>query len=432
MDSKHALNDLSVAQVRNLRRIEDTFRRHCRQFGYDEIKTATIQHQYIFTAREVLSPAEKERMIDFFDKAEGWGGEPVVLRPDSSPCVARSYNERLHRGDARTRRKFCYVENQFVLTDSKEAISERWQCGVENIGQDDAAEAVHGDIEVIFMAYDIVRELLGKNFCLHLSYPAIIKEMVKALLPGQVEELLTAIRNKETQDLKELLGAAPGGEKLLNLLALHGESVEYLASLKDTLNGIGPEQILEDFENFIRICTLLDRLGCSYLIDFSLLGQTDYYTGVRFQMTPGPGSTSGREILAVGGRYDNLIGAMYENIYDSRLSLSETGSIPATGFALYVKNICRELSETASHPEQAVLIYLAEISAEDIALGQELWQKLSGLGFAARIILGPPTGDLSQAAMVLEVDRKRHEDRFHILHSRKIDKSVFLKMIGGA
>ena len=109
MKNKHSKNDLSILDVNRLRQIEKIFLTMCNYFGYNEIKTSTIEHQYIFTAKNVFSTENIERMIDFFDKAEGWGGEPVVLRPDSSPCVIRSYNQSIRNNSESVKQKLCYV-----------------------------------------------------------------------------------------------------------------------------------------------------------------------------------------------------------------------------------------------------------------------------------------------------------------------------------
>lgn len=435
MESRHSRNDLPVNDVFIFRKIEDIFRNRCRQFGYDEIKTSTIEHQYIFTAKEVLSAKEIERMIDFFDKAEGWGGEPVVLRPDSSPCVARLYNQYLHKHKKAPRKKYCYVENQFVLSDSKDAISERWQCGVEHIGLMDAeseTETVYADMESIYLAYDILQEIVPGNFFLYLSYPSIIREMINLLFAENEQqarsEIQDSIKTNNTDKVKEILASKPDGEKLLNLLTLQGESVEYLIALKDTLQGYKYRKILQAFENFIAICQLLDNLECDYLIDFSLLGELDYYTGIRFQIYTSD-KKSKKNILCSGGRYDNLISNMYENVYDQKLEVAsnESATVPATGFALYLKNIIACLSGSLAE-KQITQINVKNISGPNLRTAKRLCSDLSRLGFMPRITFGAAKEE--NVVIFVEVDEKQYETGFKIKESQKIDDQTLLKMVG--
>ena len=421
MKNKHSKNDLSILDVNRLRQIEKFFLTMCNYFGYNEIKTSTIEHQYIFTAKNVFSTENIERMIDFFDKAEGWGGEPVVLRPDSSPCVIRSYNQSIRNNSESVKQKFCYVENQFMLTDNKEAISERWQCGVENIGLQNPAsdkEVLSSDIEVIYMANDIIQAIMPGKTCLVLSYPSIIRSMIENIAPEIEDDLKKEINNKNFNQIK-LIDNVKDREKLLNLLSLQGESVEYLITLKDTLYEY--TEVFPKFENFINICKLLDNLEYSYLIDFSLLGDLDYYTGIRFQINL-TNSGSKKDILCAGGRYDNLIGNMYENMFDEKLS---SVSIPATGFALYIKNILNSLPEKSIR-NQNVKIYIKNISKTNIKTAQKLCAKLSQLGFAPQITCCPVEDELEDIAMVLEVDK--HD--YSIKYSQN-NKDIFVKMIGG-
>jgi len=430
MKSKHSKNDLMHCEVFNFRKIETAFLKRCRQFGYREIKTSTIEHQYIFTAKNVLSPTSIDRMIDFFDKAEGWGGEPVVLRPDSAPCVVRLYNECLREHPGELKQKYCYVENQFMLTDDKEAISERWQCGVESIGLKDPQsdkEAVQADVEVIYMANDIIQEIMEKDISLYLSYPSIINDMISIIAPATGKELKEAIKKNDPDHISILLEKAKEGEKLLNFLAMQGESAEYLITLKDMLQGSEYAEVISKLECFITICRLLDSLECSYVIDFSLLGELDYYTGIRFQISA-EGIKNRKNIFCAGGRYDNLIGDMYENIYDEKLDnrLTDNASIPATGFAFYMKNILQYL--TCKDTGKEVKIYMEEITKDNITTSQKLCEKLFSLGFLPQIIFCKVESKTENISAVIEVSRN-HKEGYGIQYSRE-KEADFAAMIG--
>src|SRR3989304_6309494 len=142
------MKDMLPADMQRFRRIEEAFREVCLGWGYEEIRTPVIEHLHLFTAAGTLSPQMLERVYSFLDW-DGWSGERVVLRPDSTIPAARLYVER--PADGRTAKLF-YVQNVFRFAQGDES-REDWQCGVELIGESQP----QGDIELVLLA----REVLG-------------------------------------------------------------------------------------------------------------------------------------------------------------------------------------------------------------------------------------------------------------------------------
>src|SRR3990172_7034055 len=148
MDKKNR-NDLLPQDIVKFRTIEETFFKRCRHFGYEEIKSATIEPLYVFTATDALTPELLKKVYSFLDWG-GYSGERVVLRPDCTISTIRYYLDNLsHRSQA----KLSYVENHFLISDEGNDVSERWQLGLENIGDNSIAS----DIETLFIAIDTLR-----------------------------------------------------------------------------------------------------------------------------------------------------------------------------------------------------------------------------------------------------------------------------------
>ncbi len=407
MENKYSRNDLSVSELARFRTLERVFLNRCSQFGYQEIRTATIEPLHIFTAPGVLSDAKVRRIYSFLDW-DGWSGERVALRPDSSTSVVRFYNERLRQCSAR--QKLCYVENHFEWADSGDALSERWQCGVENIGE----QTPEADIEVIYMAYDILREIWPGDFHLALSYPGVVQEVARALSGGNPQGPPGA------EGEIDRLAREPGGEILADLLRLRGESAVCLRNLRHALAGERFASILPAMDNFISVCELLDGLDCRYSVDFSSLLDLEYYTGVSFQILATPARKSRRDVLCSGGRYDNLIGSMN----------APPSPAPATGFAFYVRNILDSLPE-AREKTRNILIYIERLSRRNVETGQILCNRLSQLGFSVQISFAPPAEAAYEGfGLVIQVDREKFADGYKILYSQKIDKPLLASLFG--
>ncbi len=421
MNQKSSKNDLTTEEILRFRKLENIFLSRCRHFGYNEIKTSTIEPLYIFTALGALRDAKLNRIYSFIDW-DGWSGERVALKPDSTPCVARYWGN--HFPNDNSKHKFCYVENHFEWADSGDFITERWQCGVENIG----SQNPEADIEIIYMALDILRNVGLKNTYLFLSYPSIIQQMVDgfSLDPSSEKKILGTIREgKNYKDMLVQLSVEPEKAKELEtFLSVPSESANYsanyLENLKYALNNSTWKRIATMMENFISICRRLDSLECQYIIDFNLLGDLDYYTGAKFQILSSPTRKSRKDILSSGGRYDNLTGNMWE--------LSDT--VPAVGFALFIRNIIPFVS-TISDKFQNICIQISNISRRNVCKGQWLCDKLFSLGFAAMISFSRvKPEDFNNFGLVIDVDYDQYPDGYRVLSSQKIGKLLLMNLFG--
>ena len=324
--------DLLPEDTELFRYIEDAFRSSCLGWGYQEVRTPTLEYLHLFTAAGTLTPNMLSKVYSFLDW-DGWSGERVVLRPDGTIPVARLYVENLaQKGIAR----LFYVTNVFVFEETGKENRERWQCGVELLG---SAEST-SDLEIILLAVEILHGLGTSDIEIKLSHAGMLKALIRELKlnPDEETKLLTQLLDGNWQILTKTKPANSDIKRLLSLLLdLKGKSSGFLENLK-ALPQI-PSALRSELDNFAAVASLLDSLNCNYQIDITSTRGFEYYTGLCFQF-----STKGEKIGS-GGRYDNLV------------PLIGGKSTPACGFALYVDplmNLVRPISRQKT--EQRILI----------------------------------------------------------------------------
>lgn len=404
-------NDLLNEDVLKLRLVEKLFLQRCRQFGYQEIKTASIEPLHIFTATDAMALEVLKKVYSFIDWS-GWGGERVVLRPDCTISAARYYLANLAE---RKQARLCYMENHFRLSDTGQDLSERWQFGIEHIGEGSSIT----DVEVIFIAADTLKASGTDKFYLHLSFPAIIIECVNCAFPQyNHQKALDWIKKSEYDSLRTEGGAqGPYLEVLLRLLQFRGKNAAYLANLKTEFPD-SDRIIQEHLERFYQICTHLDKLGYKYEINFSLSKDFEYYTGMQFEVHSTSQKRSRREVLCAGGRYDNLISMLGE------LDVK----VPSVGFALYAKNLL-PLINIQKNRAQRFGVVVRNMTGKNITTGQRLCNQMEELGFDCSIsFLEIPQDKLSNYGLVLEVDHEKYEDGYAFLHCNQFGRALLKQL----
>jgi len=298
--------DMMPSDMALFRHVEEVFRDSCIKWGYDEVKTPTLEYLHLFTSAGTLTPEMLSRVYSFLDW-DGWSGERVVLRPDGTIPIARLYGECFREGSLA---KLFYVENLFAFEGTGEESRERWECGVELIGD----TGIKGDVELIMLALEVLNRICVEGVEVRLSHAGLVQELLREvgsaeLLQKLIDGKKEAINEVKSQN-KEL------AKKLSLIFGVTGKSKGYL----DNLRAIYP-RLSAAFDDLVEVAELLDAAGCNYNLHLASGLGFEYYTGTVFQIY------SGETKLGGGGRYDELI------------PLVGNGPTPASGFALYVNNV---------------------------------------------------------------------------------------------
>jgi histidyl-tRNA synthetase len=367
--------DISTNEMSRFRFIEGAFRDSCLKWGYDEVRTPTLEYLYLFTAAGTLTPARLGRVYSFLDW-DGWSGERVVLRPDGTIPVARYYIETTGgKGLA----KFFYVGNVFSFEETGTETREKWQCGAELIG----AASPAADVELVVMAREVLKKL-GLEVEIRLSHAGLIRAIL-GKIEASAEEQARAFDRILDGDTQAFIGARPELTKILTpILGSKGKSSGFLKNVSVMLGHDLPE-LQKPLADFADTAAILDSLGIPYEIDIGSGRGFEYYTGLIFQLW------SGAEKVAGGGRYDALI------------PLLGGKDTPASGFAVYVDK-AMALVGAGTTGRQAGEKVVVHTEPDPAALKDafDLVDSLHNAGFIAEIAPADPGSRPSGARWLLE------------------------------
>jgi len=353
--------DLLPGDMTCFRYVEDTFRMSCCQWGYQEVRTPTLEYLHLFTAVGTLTPSKLGKVYSFLDW-DGWSGERVVLRPDGTIPMARLYSRSLSE---KTIARLFYVTNVFAFEATGKENREKWQCGVEFVG---SSEPV-ADVEIMMLANEIMRKLGLGNIELELSHAGLVRALIKELKldPEKEVDLVSAVLDGKWQALVEAHVPDSNLHELLGiLLNLQSKSSSFLHNARALASRFS-QDIHQQLDDFVAITAILDKAGCNYNINLKAVKGFEYYTGLCFKLL-----TDGHEVGG-GGRYNNLI------------PLIGGKDVPACGFALYIDSIMGLLPASCRKGDEgAIMITIEkEVTADRTALGFQLAQLLHRGGYTA-------------------------------------------------
>jgi histidyl-tRNA synthetase len=356
------MQDLLAENMLRFRHIEDTFRTCCRNWGYQEVRTPTLEYLYLFTATGTLTPSMLSKVYSFLDW-DGWSGERVVLRPDGTIPVARLYIDNLSEQELA---RLFYVTNIFAFEGTGKENRERWQCGAEFFG----AAKLAPDVEIILLAEEVIRRLGISNVGLQLSHAGLVKALLKEfkLSPGEEAKMTNRILEGNWQALTKAKSTNPEVDRLMAaLLGLKGKSSSFLHNVRASFPKASRD-FKSSLEDLLSITTLLDNLGCSYEIDIAAIHGFEYYTGICFQFL------AAGEKIGGGGRYDSLV------------PLMNGKDIPACGFALYVDPLMKLLPlEKEKKGKSGILVKGKELTPEVVKACFAVAESLRDAGHPAEL-----------------------------------------------
>ena len=348
--------DLSPEQMAAFRLIEGMFRDCCLKWGYEEVRTPTLEYLHLFTTTGTLTPDRLGKVYSFLDW-DGWSGERVVLRPDGTIPVARLYIDSMEKKELA---RLFYVANIFIFEETGKQNRERWQFGAELIG----VSSPLADAELVMLALEVLKRLKISGIELRLSHAGLIRALLAKLelSPEEQTRIFDRILDGDGEALAELRRERPELGRTLSVLNFKGKSSEF----KFTPDS--PELKLAT-QDFLNIARLLEALGCDYQIDIASGRGFEYYTGIIFQLF------QNGERLGGGGRYDALIPLMGGK------------NTPASGFALYLDRLMTLVKpEALAKPSgQRILI---RVEPEAVKEGFSAAQRLREAGYIAELGLG--------------------------------------------
>ncbi len=302
-------------------KIKESVKKMADNFGYQRIDPPILEKAVLFerTVGDGTDIVEKE-MYTFYTK----GKERVVLRPEFTASIARSY---LEQGLSRWPKPVkLYSIGSVFRHENPQAgrYREHHQIDFEVFGRKDPLL----DAQVILLA-DIILQKLGiKNY--HLAVNSIGCPKCRKAYLRTLTNYLKQYRTKLCSDCKRRLVKNP-----LRVLDCKQEKCQpYIEGAPQIINSLCENC----HDHFKAMLEYLDELELQYVIDPSLVRGLDYYNRTVFEFVPD--SDSGDKILSAslagGGRYDGLV---------RQLGGKKT---PAVGFGMGIERLVEELKR--KHP----------------------------------------------------------------------------------
>ena len=310
------------------------------QYGYKKFKMSKFE-EYDFYAdnRSFLS---SENILTF----TGLDGKLLALKPDVTLSIVKNT-----KGSRENAERVYYNENVYRARKGAGEYKEIMQVGLEYIGEVDD----YATLEVLLLAQKSLKAI-SEQYIMDLSHMGFVAGLMEEVnLPyAQQKAVLSCISEKNPHGVRAICAEAgvadEMAEKLAMLASLYGPLEVTLEQAKSLCCNGKMEQAVAELEGILR-CLKIGGNEKNVNLDFSIVNDMDYYTGVIFQ-----GFIDGVPAgILSGGRYDNLIHKMGKDA-------------DAIGFAVYLDLLERFETTEKEYDVDTLLLY--EDSVDTAALAK--------------------------------------------------------------
>lgn len=312
--------DLFGNKLKQTRKLEDTIRQLCEDYGYGEIRTPIFEHTELFARGmgEGTDVVQKE-MYTFEDKK----GRSITLKPEGTAGTVRAYLENKIYAEVQPSKLF-YITPAFRYEKPQAGrLRQFHQFGIELLGSDHPL----ADAEVIALGYRLLQRVGLKKVVLHLnslggkeSASSYKKELLR-FLHGVSGELCPTCRERMEKNPLRVLDC-----KIDTCKAVVKDApvmVDYLVE--------------EDAKHFEQVKELLRAMEVPFEVDPWIVRGLDYYTGTVFEFVSS--DIGAQSTICGGGRYNHLV----EEIGGS--------PTPAVGFGVGIERLLMTI-EAELKPEE--------------------------------------------------------------------------------
>lgn len=310
------------------------------QYGYRKFKMSKFE-EYDFYA-DNRSFLNSETILTF----TGLDGKLLALKPDVTLSIVKNT-----KGGRDASERVYYNENVYRARKGDGEYKEIMQVGLEYIGEVDA----YATLEVLLLAQKSLKAI-SDEYIMDVSHMGFVAGLMEEIgLPyAQQKAILDCISEKNAHGIRAICKEAKLADdmtkKLEALASLYGSLEETLEKAKALCCNEKMEQAVKELENILH-CLKIGGNEKNVNLDFSIVNDMDYYTGIIFQ-----GFINGvpSSILS-GGRYDNLLRKLGKDA-------------DAIGFAVYLDLLERFDSAEREYDVDTLLLY--EDGADVAALAQ--------------------------------------------------------------
>lgn len=315
--------------LRREERVTLDLRRLYELYGYKKYRMGRFEEYELYLENKNFI---KSRSIITFNDTDG---KVLALKPDVTLSIVKNTH-----ATANSTEKFYYLENVYRMDKQSRSYREISQLGLEYIGKLGIFETA----EVVRLAMHTLNAI-GKKHRLRISHLGFVVSLLDGLLidANAREAILRSIRQKNAHELAEdaaRFSIPPAAALLLTeIAALSGEFGDTMRRARKLAITQSMTDALDQLDAIYKI---LSSTGCegAMMLDFSLMGDLDYYDGVVFE-----GYVEGVSRLVLsGGYYGNL--------------LKKFGhELDAIGFALYLGELNGLYRSAEDYDVEALILY---------------------------------------------------------------------------
>lgn len=318
---------MNISVLRTDEKITVKLRELYKNWGYIQYRVGKFEEYDLYMQNKNFLASEQ--ILTFSDT----NGKLMALKPDITLSIIKNTKD-----DGSTKKLF-YSENVYRVPKNSYGFKEIMQTGLECIGQVDR----YSTAEVLMLAAKSL-ESISERYVLDVSHVGIVAGVISTEnISSTVKKgILDAVSNKNLHACEKLCeesGISENGRELLKaLITVSGSAEEVI----EKMSGLDlPEESRNALTELSQLSKALKIYGDFNVdIDFSVVNDMDYYSGIVFK-----GFVDGVPTgVLSGGRYDNLMTKMGK----------KSGAV---GFAVYLDQLERFMVENKDYDVDTLIVY---------------------------------------------------------------------------
>lgn len=324
-----------------------------RRFGYSRFKMSKFEEYDLYVRNKDFLISDG--IITFTDT----NGRLLALKPDVTLSIIK--NAKDTKG---TVEKLYYNENVYRISQDSHSFKEITQTGLECIGD----IGIYDICEVLYLAVKSL-ESIDENYIIDIAHAGLVSSLIKAcdLSDDIKKSVFESIQNKSLDEITSIFQKGFISESSYDIISKLVSIYKSSDEPEKAFGGIS-EKVDAQLQEFTAIYKSLADLGLTdkVRIDFSIVNDTSYYSGLVFK-----GYIAGifTSVLS-GGQYDKLMKKM-----------GKTSG--AVGFAVYLDTLERHGNVKSDYDYDFVIIKDESCSSAQIIKTVE---SLSENGFSVIVL----------------------------------------------
>ncbi len=297
-----------------------------RRFGYSRFKMSKFEEYDLYVRNKDFLISDG--IITFTDT----NGRLLALKPDVTLSIIK--NARDKKGVVE---KLYYNENVYRISNASHSFKEINQTGLECIGD----VGIYDICEVLYLAA-LSLSCIDENYIIDIAHAGLVSSLIKEcnLTEDVKGRVLESIQNKSPDEITSLFQKGNITQAAYDIISKLMSAYKSSDDVENAFKGISEKSdiALGEFLEIIRSAEELSLMN-KLRIDFSIVNDTSYYSGLVFKGYIYGIPTS----VLSGGQYDKLMKKM-----------GKTSG--AVGFAVYLDALERHGREVSQYDYDFVIL----------------------------------------------------------------------------